>query len=180
MITSHDVDLAAYVIDTSGVVDILEEGCNRDRRGRKMNRNHLRVFLIGGVLTLMDKGGFLVTHCYKTLTEDLHIEDQHRLGVRYWATNPDGTQEVRVLRKHHLDYITKRLNGYLAYGESEPIHDDERRRRHDVIRRYWDALLDVFDLGFDHSSVAIDATGIWSWGRGSFTAGTDTGQEDDD
>ncbi len=48
----------------------------------------------------------------------------------------------------------------------EVIDDTERDRRHDVIRTYCDSLMDVFQLRWTSSVSAIDATGVWSWGRG--------------
>jgi hypothetical protein len=163
MITPADVRRAEWVIDTSGIVTILDEGVDRDRRGRKSNTTSLRLLLIGELLGISSSGQGAISSGYSILTQDLAIDDQIRLGVR---TRRGGA--IRVLKIKELYYQANRLNQHLAYGHgSAPLIDDaERERRHQVVMRASNALMDVFDLGWQSGVFAMDATGIWSWAKG--------------
>ncbi len=167
MIPSLDVRIAEYVVDQSGAVDILLDGRKRSQRGRKTNRDHYRLFLIGGLLCVMHHGCFVIDKMHKTLTEDLPLDDQFRIGVRRRHETRSGEETIAVLDVHAFYRVTRTFSEDLDYGEdAKDIDDDERDRRHEVVRSYCDALMDVFDFGWTTTTYAIDATGLWSWGRG--------------
>lgn len=170
MIPSRDVRIAEHVIDRGGAVAILLEGRQRDQRGRRTDPTDYRLFLIGGLLRVMHHGCFVIDKMHQTLTQDLSIDDQFRLGIRRWTA---GRDEPDVLTVGAFYDVSGNLKRYLEYGKKgttpnskEPISDGERDRRHEVIRHFCDALMDVFDFAWTSSTYAIDATGLWSWGRG--------------
>lgn len=169
MISPHQTQMAAYIVDSSGVVDLLLEGIRRDGRGRKTDPTPYRLLMIGGLLSVIDNGTFIIKDIYETLTKNIPLDEQFALGVRSYKTNPlTGQGKVRVMTISDLYYVTKRISKALDYGKgSAPDLDEkERARRHAVVRAFSDALMDVFDLGWRSSTYALDATGIWSWGRG--------------
>lgn len=170
MITDRQVIEAEYIIDTSGVVDILLEGRKRSNRGRKTNRDHYRLFLIGGFLNVHTRGNFVIDDVYATLTQRISLNHRLALRVRWPVPNHTGGHDMAVLGLHDLYHVSKGLNRYLAYGQgSAPLlSDEERERRHQVVQHFCDALTDVFDLGFFTRTYAIDATGLWFWGKGNF------------
>ncbi len=176
MIAKHMVDIAVHIVDSSGAVDILLDGRNRSPRGRKTDPTPYRLLLIGGYLNVITRGNFVVEDIYDTLTCRLSIDDQFRLGVRRWHND-----ELKVLSVHALYNVTKALDQFLAYGEgSAPDLDPvERERRHKVIQDFCDALMDVFDLGFTSRTYAIDATGIWSWGKGHHRRSKESSSDSD-
>jgi hypothetical protein len=170
MITSHDVRTAEHIIETSGIVDILLGGRDRSARGRKTNREFVRLYFIGGLLTVHHFGNFVITDVFKTLTEHLSVEDQLHLGVLRAERDETGrAQAVPAVSIHDLNYVTKALKKHLEYGigNAPDLDDAERDRRHQVVKDYSDALMDVFDLGFTSATYAVDATGYWAWGKGA-------------
>jgi hypothetical protein len=181
MITALDVRMAEHIIDASGVVEILLCGRNRSNRGRKTDPVPYRLLLIGGLLNVMTRGNFVIKDVHHTLTEGLSLDDQFRLGVRRHIETRSGTT-VKVLRLDDLYNIVEALDSYLAYGSgSAPdISDDERVRRHGVIQSFCDELMDVFDLGFNSRTYAMDATGIWSWGKGNYRSTTPNSDDPDE
>ncbi len=169
MITPRDIAAAEYIIDTSGAVDILISGRQRSNRGRKTDPTNWRLYLLGGLLTVQECGNFVVTDIHRTLTERLPFDEQFRLGVRRWVTDTTTGQRVqKTISKADLDNITKAINKDLGYGRATGagLDETEANRRRQVIQSYCDALMDVFDLGWTSTTYAMDATGIWSWGRG--------------
>jgi hypothetical protein len=169
MITTSDIAAAEHIIDTSAAVDILLDGRQRSNRGRKTNRNHWRLYLIGGLLTVQECGNFVITDVHRTLVERVPFDEQFRVGVRRWATDKKtGERYLDVITKADLDNVTKAINRDLGYGRNtgQDFDDAERERRRGVIQAYCDALMDVFDLGWTGTTYAMDATGIWSWARG--------------
>lgn len=163
MILPSDIRRAEYIIDTSGIVDILETGVQRSPRGRKAKVDTLRLLFIGMFLSIHHGGSAAITDIHATLTVKLPLDEQYRLGIRAH----DGTTTSAVTYRN-LEYQANRINKSLAYGHgSEPHLDDtERDRRHSTVTTALNALMDVFDLGWSSSTLALDATGIWSWGKG--------------
>lgn len=169
VIKLQTIAAAEYIIDRSGAVDVLLDGRRRSRRGRKTNRDHWRLYLLGGLLTVQERGNFVITDIHRTLVDRLPFDEQFRLGVRRWATDPDsGERYLEIISKTDLDNVTKAINRSLGYGRhsGRGLDDTERARRRAVIQDYSDALMDVFDLGWASDVYAIDATNIWSWARG--------------
>lgn len=181
MITPDDIRRAVYIVDTSGIVQMIEDGVKRSNRGRKPAVGHLRLLLIGMFLAVRRRRTATVQDIHDLLTLSLPIDIQTELGVR--STNGD---KVRVLTLKNLYYQSERLMGALAYGASigsDKITIDERRRRRQLVNDISNALMDVFDLGWTSTTYALDATGIWSWAKGGrklINAGTADDHIDDD
>jgi|GEM_PF-4709626 hypothetical protein len=169
MITDLEIRLAEHVIDASGIVDVLLGGRQRSNRGRPTDPTPYRLFLLGGLLNVSTRGNFVIEDVHTTLTQRLSLDHQFRLKIRRKITRRDGTEEIRILSVHDLYNVTKNLDRFLAYGpgSAPELEDSERDRRHRVVTEFCDALMGVFDLGFTSTSYAIDATGIWSWGKGA-------------
>ena len=182
MITENQTQMVSYIIDSSGVVDLLLDGMRRDGRGRKTDPAPYRLLMIGGLLSVIDNGTFVIKDIYETLTKNIPLDEQFTLGVRRWTRNRlTGEETVRVMSINDLYYVTKRISKALDYGKgSAPnLDEEERERRHDVIQAFCDVLMDVFDLGWESTTYALDATGIWSWGRGKAKDETDGANNDD-
>lgn len=179
MIAPHELRIAEYVIDESGAVDLLIAGIRRDKRGRKTDPANYRLFLVGALLTIVECGNCVVQEIHETLTRRIPLDDQHRLGVRRWKTDHMGNMTLDVLNIHDLYNVTKTLSARLDYGNgTQPdLDDEERGRRHGVIQSFCDQLMDVFDFGWSSNTYALDATGIWSWGRGN-GVGVETSAEE--
>ena len=162
MIADTSVRTAVYIIDTSGIVDLLETGIARDKRGRKPASGDLRLLLIGMMLAIHHEGSATVASIHKLLTSRLTPELQIEIGVL--RCRNDAVEEIDTKR---LYYQAERLTKGLAYGKkSAPkLTVDERERRHETVIAMSNALMDVFDLGWTSTTYALDATGIWSWGR---------------
>lgn len=185
MITAHDVAQAEHIIDTARVVDILVDGYRTDNRGRKTDRTKVRLMLLGMFLCIHHYGKSTLTASHRLLTQDIPLGVQERLGVIDFVAADDSDVEVcrelvslddfyniERMIKTRLQYARRAPSGddttdaVEATDESLEMDDTERERRHTAIQSYGDALMDVFQLGWTSSVSAIDATGIWSWGRG--------------
>jgi hypothetical protein len=162
---------AEHLIDTSGAVEFLVPIMRNDNRGRKYNANKLRVFLIGLYLSIENERTGSIRAIAAMLHTKLPIDEQYRLGIR----NP--TNGKLLIRESDLYYLTKTLTERLAYGPSvqETVDDDgvitgvsegERARRHALVQDLCQRMLDTTIVGPDATTFAIDATGIWSWGKG--------------
>lgn len=169
MISPNDIAAAEYIIDTAGLVSILLDGRKRSNRGRKTDPKPYRLLLLGGLLNVQTRGNFVITDIHRTLVERIPFDEQLRLGIRVPCTDPvTGERLVDVLRLHDLNNALAALRKDLSYGtgSAPDIDDAERARRREVTRTFCDALMDVFDFGWTSNTYAMDATGIWSWGRG--------------
>lgn len=162
MITELSVALAEHVIDSSNAVNILNNGIPRDGRGRPTNERLLRTLLIGWLLTNQEHGTMRITQVHRVLTERLNADTQRRLGV---LVERNGTEQL--ITRSPLDAMVRRLEDRLGYGTGThpDLDDTERRRRERVITAFSDALADVFNDGFTSTTFAIDASGIWTWGK---------------
>ncbi len=167
MIPVTDIDAATYIIDTSGVVAILSDSTRTDRRGRKDDPNKLRLLLIGMLLCIHHHGRATLTGVCKLLTTELPIGAQFALGVRRWKADAD-SGDIWILPLHDLYELSAKITSKLGYGDGK--HPDldpaEREHRRQVVLAFNDALMDAFDLGWTSRVFAMDATGIWSWGKG--------------
>lgn len=163
MIDKRQLARAEHIIDSSGVVDVLIAGYRTSPRGRPANRSGLRLMLLGMLLSIHHRGTSTLTSAHATLSS-LDVDEQIRIG---WCEIVDGKPEQPVTLDdfYNLDRV---ICERLAYTEaSDPeLDDSERERRHQVIRDYCDALCDVFRFAWDSDALALDATGVWSWGRG--------------
>ena len=162
---------AEYLIDTSGVVELLLPVLRKDARGPKYNSNKLRVFIIGCYLAIENQRTGSIQAIAKLVHTDLPLDAQYRLGIR----NP--TDGSLLITLHDFYYLTKRFTERFGYGSSVPelfvdedvengISANERTERHALLQQMCRQLLDVTIVGPDATAFAIDATGIWSWGKG--------------
>ena len=162
MINELSVSLAEHVVDTSNAVNILVDGLKRDRRGRPFNVTLLRGLLVGWLITNQEHGTMRTDKVHEVLTTRVEPDTQRRLGVLIER----GGEEQQISRTP-IDAMVRRLEDGLGYGEgTHPnLDDDERARRKQVIIDLSDALMDVFNDGFTSTHFAIDASGIWTWGK---------------
>ena len=82
MISSRDIAQAEYIIDTSGIVDILIDGYRTSARGRRAPRETMRLMLLGLMLSIHTKRMATLTAAYSALRDDLTLDTQIRLGFR--------------------------------------------------------------------------------------------------
>lgn len=162
MIPRHRVELVEYIIDASHAVEILSDGIKRDKRGRPANSNPLRLLMIGWLLANQTLGSLRIDKVHQVLTEFIDPDTQRRLGI---ITTRDGIETV--MSRSLLDWTVRRLQDRLGYGDgtNPDLDDAERERRRNVITDWSDALLDIFNDGFTSTTFALDASGLWSWGK---------------
>lgn len=189
-----------WVIDTSGVVDLLVPPRAKGARGRKgMLRENTRLFLIG--LSLCTRLGYETTvkGVFEVLTEALDRDTQWELGVlrpcvtKARTSHPrgavpgvmtpalvaNGKQRKRVfptgveeIGYDDLHNATRTLRQRWDYGHgSAPDLDPaERARRAAAIADVAQALIDATTIDRSGGTFAIDGTGQWAWERGSARA----------
>ncbi|MTA15268.1 MAG: hypothetical protein F2534_21975 [Actinobacteria bacterium] len=142
----------------------------KDNRGRKYNSNKLRVFLLGLYLTIENERSGSIRAIAQTIHRKLPLDEQYRLRIRNQKNG------ALLVRESDLYYITKTLTERLAYGPSvkeavdddgvvSGIPDEERARRHGLVQELCSRMLRVTFVGPEATVYAIDATGIWSWGK---------------
>lgn len=167
MITPSHVDLATYIIDTSEVPRLISDALRTSKRGRPQNARAIRMICIGMFLSVHTTNGATLTEIWQTLTKRLCRNDQVRLGLT------DETGKFLVTETQ-IEYVSKRYPERLAYGpamDTEGLNDEQieaqREFRANSVRAINNALLDVFDLDWDVDLFALDASGLWSWGKGT-------------
>lgn len=164
MITPDQVHRACYVIDTSGAVDILAPALRTNPKGRPSDPSKLRLFLIGMLLSIRHRGSAVLRDAHRTLTDHLDLHTQFELGVR--RRQADGT--VWKLPEKDLNNWSVRIARALLYDYDSVIAGTatvEEQQRHTALTAAVNALLDVFDLGWECTVMALDATGHRSWAR---------------
>ena len=159
MITKAEVEIYSYIIDTSGIVELLT--VEQSPRGRRAKFPHaLRSTLIGMLMSIAKDGSATLVSTHRMLTERLSREAQLELDVR----RSDGTViPLKVVERVWGKAITN-----LTWSASSVpnIKLRERVTRRKRARLLCDQLMDVFDVGPASTSFALDATGIRSWSRG--------------
>ncbi len=177
MIKPQRLRRAEYLIESSGVIPLMADLLRTDRRGRPYDEQKLRVFLIGLYLTIENCRSATISDVVDTVHEELDLDDQYRLRIR------DRETGKLLITKDHFYYLTKTITGQLGYGNSVPkrtevfddngehkgfcgITDEERRERRDAVSDICRRLLATTHVGPEPVAFAIDATGIWSWGKG--------------
>lgn len=164
--TDAQVERAIHVVDTSGVIDLLERLIGRAPQGRP-RRLSLRTWLIGGLIAIDNGQGFKATSVVRSL-RGMSIAMQWQLGVRW----QDRRGEVKTLTKAHVDYLAKRLPEWLActragaerYGLT--FSDDELEHRRAALQDAMDLLLDASKVDRHEAGwFAADGSSTWSWGR---------------
>lgn len=160
MIASSQIDLYVHVLEEARVVPKLTAAMRRDNRGRPTNTDMIRLFMLGLLLSVDHRGRATIRSILRTLTMDLTLDDQIRLGVR------DAAGE-EIVTENALQNIARLFHERLEYGPVTAPHlgPDERDRRRDAVQDVLDAICDVFTAGFTPQTVAIDATNLWTWSR---------------
>lgn len=171
MISRSVIDRTLHVIAEAGLVEKITDGVRRDRRGRPTNSDMIRLFLLGMFLAVQDNRAATIQSVYETLTEELTIDDQIGLGVRNGKAGPGEKTQITL---SDLQNVAKLFDRRLEYGDVTAPHldDQERARRREVVASLADAVCDVFTVGFDSTTYAIDATNVWSWVRSTRSAVT--------
>jgi hypothetical protein len=166
MITARDIARAEFIVDSSEVVDILINGYRTSKRGRPANRQALRLMLIGLFLSIHHHGTATLAGAEETLLRRLPLDEQVRLGIVMKTAEGNRFEPtVSIADFYNLDRVLKQRLAYTLAAEPD-LDDSERQRRRDAVQGYGDALIGVFNLGWSTKSAALDATGVWSWGRG--------------
>ena len=159
--TPDQVETYFHIVEASKLVETLSEGMRRDRRGRPSNDQALKFLLVGMVGVACQGVNVTVTHVHQFLNYGIDYDSQLRYGILKVDGNGD---EVRITERE-LYRQAERISDRLAFGpKSTPdLTDEERDRRHRVILTASNQLLDLFDLGWKSTTLAIDATAVKSW-----------------
>ena len=178
MISPSVIDRTLHVISEAGLVEKIAAGVRRDRRGRPTNTDMIRLFLVGMFLAVQDNQAATIQSVYETLTEELTIDDQIRLGVRSPQAGPDDKKITLAAMQN----VAKLFDSRLEYGDvtAPDLDDAERDRRREVVASLTDAVCDVFTEGFDSTTYAIDATNVWSWIRSTRSGASNQPDTDTD
>jgi len=155
---------ATYAVDESGAAEFLVERLDRDRRGVPTNAVAVRLYLIGMLLSLMERSSATVTNIWAAL-DGLDVDQKLAIGFhakrhgRDWIGGP-------VINIHHIYNVNKSLWHQLEYGPGAmPDLDPERRAaRHRAVLELCDRLLDVTLVG-TANVMAIDATSVEAYGK---------------
>lgn len=160
MISSAELDFAEHIVESSDAVRILADGV-QGVRGPQPDRQHLKLLLIGLFLAIRHHGRGTVLEAHRVLTQRIPRSAQLRLGIT--TTSPTGIPQV--ITTDMLFRWTKRLSERLGYTTaSHPeLDDNERQRRQQVIRKYSDSMMDVFNFATGSNTYALDATGLHAW-----------------
>ena len=162
MITATDVALAEYIVDQSSMVEIIFAELRDDGPGVKPSAQNLRLLFVGMFLSIHHRGSGTITDIFDLITRQLDTATQIRLGVR---------RELDLglqLNIENLYYFTKTINRRLNWGRSvaPALGKAEVQRRRRAILSVCDNVMDVFQLGWTSDTFALDATGLWAWGKG--------------
>ncbi len=195
-LTAEAIARTVWVIDTSGVVDMLVPPRQKGARGRAgMLRENVRLLLIGMSLCTRLGHETTIKGVFEVLTEAVDRETQWALGVlrpcvtKKRTAHPkgavpgllvpalvaNGKQRKRVfptgveeISYDDLHNATRILRNRWDYGAgSAPgLDPDERERRRLCIGDVVQALIETTSIERTGGTWAIDATGQWAWERG--------------
>ena len=190
------IERTEWIIDTSGIVDMLVPPREPGQRGRIGNiRANTRLFLIGLALCARLGHETTVMGIHQVLTEAVDRETQWKLGVlRQRGTKStkrhpkgavatllvpaivaNGKPRKRILPSgvEEIGYddlynATEKLRERWNYGTGSAPNLDpqERQRRERGIAKVVDVLIACTTVPRVGSTYAIDATGQWAWIRG--------------
>jgi hypothetical protein len=193
-LTRPMVERTIYLIDNSGLMDVLAPPTPAGQRGRKGQiRANTRLWAIGVILCTRLGRETTLSGVHATLTEALPRELQWELGVlRLLTTASSGTRPAhdpavaRLTRNgkprkeiwaeegyERLGYddlvnVVNKLRRDLDYGQgAAPDLDDlDRERRRGLVEEAVDRLIGVSVIPRTSTTCAIDGTGQWSWNIG--------------
>lgn len=167
MISSDALRLAEWYVDATNVISQIAtavEAKRKSPRGRQPNFANLRLLLIGLLLSIQELRSATVDSAWRALQE-LSLDDQLRLGVV--SRDPDTGTITDNISCRTLYWWTDKITECLAFGERWELKltDAQREQRSRWVNNISRSLLAPFDLGWTSTRYAIDATGLWSWGR---------------
>lgn len=193
-LTRPMVDRTIYLIDHSGVMDILAPPTPTGWAGRKGQiRANTRLWAIGVILCTRLGHETTLAGVHGVLTEALPRDLQWELGVLRTLTTTSTTtprehdpeqsrlttngkprKEIWVeegyerLGYDDLVNVIKKLRGRLdyGYGAAPDLDDLERHRRRTLVEDAVDRLIGVSVIPRSCTTCAIDGTGQWSWNVG--------------
>lgn len=194
-LTRPMIERTLYLIDHSGVMDILDPPIPEGRAGRKGQIGpNTRLWAIGVILCTRMGQETTVAGVHNVLTQALPRDLQWELGVLRPLTTTKATKRRRFdpekarltkngkARKEiwvkdgyeRLGYddlvnvVTRvRKNLDYGYGSAPSLSDEERTRRRGLVEEAVDRLVGVSVIPRKCTTVAIDGTGQWSWNVGS-------------
>lgn len=194
-ITKPMLDRTLYLVDESGVLDILAPPPPPGRVGRTGRiRENTRLWAIGVILCTRLGHETTVRGVYEVLTETLSREAQWELGVLRPLTSKtlmlpenydpetarltkSGKPRKEIWSGEGMERIgyddltnaVKKIRTTLDYGHgSAPdLDENERTARRDLVDEAVDRLIAISVNGRIGSTVAIDGTGQWAWSIGS-------------
>jgi hypothetical protein len=163
MLRGSDVDRIAYVVDTSGAADQLDAIIHAGKRkSGRTSALTTRTLLIGMLLAAQAGEGLILTSIYSTLIYEIPIDKQIELGVRATISGDP------LFAQDTIDRGVRRIIKTLEFGKgSAPdLDDDERAQRQKALLQVLNSMLDVTLAPIPlRSTLAIDATSVWSFGR---------------
>jgi len=172
VIRPKDLHAAQHIIDTSKAVDILIAGYRTSKRGRPANRDALRLMLVGMYLSIWQNGTATLTGAIAALSS-LTIDEQQRIGFAVLVEHENGLIVQPTVTITDFYNVERAVVRGLSYGEatSVDVGENERARRHGAVQQFCDAVMDASVIDRLTTVMAMDATGIWSWGIGPRKAG---------
>lgn len=167
MIRPKDLHAAQHIIDTSKAVDILIAGYRTSKRGRPANRDALRLMLVGMYLSIWQNGTATLTGAIAALSS-LTIDEQQRIGFAVLVERENGLIVQPTVTITDFYNVERAVVRGLSYGEAANAEADENEleRRHGTMQQFCDAIMDASVIDRLTLVMAMDATGIWSWGIG--------------
>jgi hypothetical protein len=194
-ITKPMLERTVYLVDESGILEILAPCPAPGRAGRKGQiRENTRLWLIGVILCTRLGQETTMVGVYEVLTEALSREMQWELGVLRSLTTSDpklprdynpetarltksGKPRKEIWAEEGMERLgyddlvnaVKKLRTELDYGHgtAPDLDENERTARRDLVDEVVDRLIGVSVIDRVGSTVAIDGTGQWAWTLGS-------------
>lgn len=166
MIKNSDVERALSLIERAGVCDELRTVLSPKGNGSKSPLS-VEAGLTGTLLTVQNGNALTYANILRTLTEEISLDWQRRLGVRY---RPQRIPRVeRTITRRPIENMFNQIGERLGYlpGSNPDLPPGERKRRANQMQSIIDRLLDAskpVDLP-PTSHYALDATGVWAWSR---------------
>ncbi len=193
-LTRPMVERTLWIVNESGILDILAPPIPVGQRGRKGRiRENIRLWIVGVILCTRLGHETTLKGVHDVLTQALPREMQWELGILRPLTTSNSTKRAahdpeaaRMTRNgkprkeiwpdegyERLGYddlvnAVAKIRARLDYGHgSAPdLHPAERAARRTQVEDAVDSLITVTVVPRTCSTVAIDATGQWSWNIG--------------
>lgn len=192
-LTRPMVERTIYLIDNSGIMNVLAPEPPAGQRGRKGKiRENTRLWAIGVQLCTRLGHETTIRGVYDVLTQTLPRDLQWELGILRPLTTLSTTdrdfdpEQARMtsngkprkeiwldqgferLGYDDLSNAVLRVRARLDYGHgtAPDLDDEERGRRRNAVEDLVDRLITVSIIPTGSTTYAIDGTGQWSWNIG--------------